>query len=497
MKQLTFWRNSILTMAFLAILALSFLNSQDYLIDRSYGIDGTCPILSDLDLHQVTREMTIDSAGNIYVGFQYNLSGSLDHVITKIDSFGRVDNSFGTLGIVTDDIHFHKEGYLFSAVVIIDEATIINIFDQDLNRIARYITPGVITSQKEIRFDSSGYFIGSTEDAILFKYLASGSLDQSFGTGGLQDFKDIFPNEEVLECYYEYTKKNGSHICSVKTNFHHYVVELGTDGSMLKTTVVSAYLNSIGSSYVQKEIIHVTPMPHDRLLVYGKGKMVENIFFDYFMFVLDADLKLETEFGDNGIFQFPFEFQSRIPIGGLTNGNILCKDPTYADSQEDISFCKISLVNRSGVFREDLNTYNQIAIRDAYTDNNSAIHVDKNDFYVLSFESHQPGAYITKFTLDNVTTKIKESSETPQYLSLFPNPTSAQSNLLYTGATLLDARLIIYDANGRVVKQKSIDILEDNHILRINTLELAAGHYEVQIIHDKIPVSGKTLIIAR
>ena len=481
----------------ICLLVIHSLNGQAYLIDRSYGFDGTCHILSNIDLHQSTREMTIDSAGNIYVGFQYDVSGSLSHLLTKIEPIGRVDNSFGTLGIVTDSIHFHKEGYLFNAVVLSDDSTIIKIFGQNLKLIARYIIPGIVTSQQEIRFDPSGYFIGSINEGIVFKLLSSGSLDQSFGNGGLQDFKNIFSEEEVQECYYEYTKENGSHICSVKTNLHHYVVELDNDGAVLRSNVISAYLNSIGPTFVQKEIIRVTPMPHDRLLIYAKGKVLENISFDYFMFVLDADLEIENEFGDNGIFQFPFGFQSRIPIGGLTNGNILSKDPTQVISSTEISFCKISLVNRSGELREDINSFNQIAIRDAYAENNSAILVDKNDFYVLSFESNQPGAHVTKFTLDNATTSTIDTDNINAMLKLFPNPASSQVNLLYTGPTLQNALLQIYDAKGQMVKLESIDILDYYKTLIIDTQDLSSGQYQVQISQSGSLISSQKLIITK
>ena len=497
MRQLLVLVSLAFKMIFLANLATSFLVGQSYLIDRSYGFDGTCPIFPDIDLYQSTREMTIDSAGNIYVGFQYNLEDSLNHVITKIAPIGRVDNSFGSSGILNGAIHFHKEGYLFSALVITDDSTIIHVFNQDLNLIRRYIIPGVITSQKELRYDPSGYLIGSISSGTLFKLLSSGSLDLSFGNGGLQDFSTIFPAEKVLECHYESTKENGSHLCSVKTNLHHYLVELNEDGSLLRSNVISSFLNSIGPSFVQKEIMHVTPLPHERFLVYGRGKVPEKIHFDHFMFVLDENLEIEKDFGDNGMFQFPFEFQSRLPIGGLTNGNILLKDPTYINSQEEISFCKISLVNRSGALRDDLNNYDQIAIRDAYADNNSAILVHDNDFYVLSFESNNMGAYVTKFTLDYVETSVAENAEIKSALSLFPNPTSTLTNLLYTGPTLHHALLRIYNDTGELVKQDIIKLLQSNHSLKIDTQSLPSGQYQITVGQASTLDMHKNLIIAR
>ncbi len=104
--------------------------------------------------------ITLDSSGNIYVtGYSRNIANNNDMVILKYDSTGSLDASFGTGGIaVSDGAATGTTGWELGNEIVLDNSG--NI----------YVT---------------GTGTNSNNDMVIWKYDSTGSLDSTFGTGGI------------------------------------------------------------------------------------------------------------------------------------------------------------------------------------------------------------------------------------------------------------------------------------------------------------------------
>ncbi|MGN6548090.1 MAG: hypothetical protein ACTHK7_23850, partial [Aureliella sp.] len=122
--------------------------------DLSFGNEGQT--VTDFGGSYNSREqanaVVIDSAGRLIAAGRANLSTGSDFALVRYLSSGAIDTSFGTGGIVTTDLG-----------AVNDE-----IFDVQLDNLGRIVVAG-----------------GTQGKFALARYLATGALDTTFGTGGI------------------------------------------------------------------------------------------------------------------------------------------------------------------------------------------------------------------------------------------------------------------------------------------------------------------------
>jgi hypothetical protein len=69
-------------------------------------------------------------------------------------------------------------------------------------------------------------------------------------------------------------------------------------------------------------------------------------------------------------------------------------------------------------------------------------------------------------------------------LSLFPNPATVQSNVVYHAASAGKARLVVFDAMGRLRYAENLAVAEGTNVLPIQVADWADGWYQIGLQHD-------------
>jgi uncharacterized delta-60 repeat protein len=132
-------------------------------LDASYGTDGY-----SLPVNLQYARAALQSDGKLVVTGLYNVNNVSDYGLARFNADGSLDNSFGVNGFLTTDF-FGSDDWPY-AIAIQSNGTII-VAGQAYNP------------------NSSSYDFG------LAAYTTNGSLDASFGTGGLQT-TDFFGNQD-------------------------------------------------------------------------------------------------------------------------------------------------------------------------------------------------------------------------------------------------------------------------------------------------------------
>jgi uncharacterized delta-60 repeat protein len=189
-------------------IALARYNS-DGVLDPTFGTGGI--VTTAIQFYDKAHAITIDSNGKILVAGQ---GRSSDFALVRYNSYGVLDNTFGTGGIVTTDITSYAYGDKFHDITIDSNGKILaaGYVDDGSNSnfaLIRYNSngnldtsfgggDGIVTTDfgsgddfgRAMTIDSSGKILvggyarnGSNDDFGLARYNSNGSLDTSFGGG--------------------------------------------------------------------------------------------------------------------------------------------------------------------------------------------------------------------------------------------------------------------------------------------------------------------------
>jgi uncharacterized delta-60 repeat protein len=189
-------------------IALARYNS-DGVLDPTFGTGGI--VTTAIQFYDKAHAITIDSNGKILVAGQ---GRSSDFALVRYNSYGVLDNTFGTGGIVTTDITSYSYGDKFHDITIDSNGKILaaGYVDDGSNSnfaLVRYNSNGSLDTSfgggdgkvttdfgsgddfgRAMTIDSSGKILvggyarnGSNDDFGLARYNSNGSLDTSFGGG--------------------------------------------------------------------------------------------------------------------------------------------------------------------------------------------------------------------------------------------------------------------------------------------------------------------------
>ncbi|HEU4836724.1 MAG TPA: delta-60 repeat domain-containing protein [Pyrinomonadaceae bacterium] len=132
--------------------------NRDGSLDASFGIDGR--VITDFSAVDTLSDVALTSDGDIIaVGTAQPTPGHLDFVVARYNRNGRLDPSFGTAGSVITDFSM-RDDFAFAVAVR--------------------------SNGKIVVAGTSGWVTGRGQnDFALARYERDGTLDQSFGSGGL------------------------------------------------------------------------------------------------------------------------------------------------------------------------------------------------------------------------------------------------------------------------------------------------------------------------
>ncbi|MFN5886325.1 MAG: T9SS type A sorting domain-containing protein, partial [Bacteroidota bacterium] len=88
---------------------------------------------------------------------------------------------------------------------------------------------------------------------------------------------------------------------------------------------------------------------------------------------------------------------------------------------------------------------------------------------------------ITK-TVNVIATSVEEKTSGIANMTLFPNPTDNEVNLLFNTTAQTSLVVTVIDLTGKILKHvENAQFLAGNHVISFNTTELASGMYFVRM----------------
>ncbi len=313
----------------LTILAAGFLQSQ-VIVDTSFGVNGITEMPFDSSGNDISKSILLTNGKIIFVSTKINGVNNNEVFVTRINSNGTIDTSFGVNGFVLPNI---QGNYEISTKIQSDNSILI-YGGFNPAKIIRYTENGILDntfgvngiielpantypSETDISFSNNNLLLqadGSiiiryiqNSNSFLKKVLSNGTSDNTFGINSLVSSlisKEIFISNDNKIIGFSFTSNN-------------YTIEkfnlngtndntFGSNGNM----VVSLPFTNFESKYIEQDNL-------GRFLV---EKLTFNTTpaFQFDAFRLSNNGLLDTSFGTNGYVNFN-NFQTLIVPTILVN----------------------------------------------------------------------------------------------------------------------------------------------------------------------------------
>ena len=474
----------------LMISATTALTQVQQYIDTTFGDQGTTAILNRIDINNGYTRISSDSLGNIYISLRYHDG---HYSIIKVDSSGTIDQAF------QDSELFKRDGFQYSQEDnfiyfhrIIDESTIVDIYDLNLDYIQGYRVP-VNISFDNSKYSPTGHFIGLT-DEILFKYSADGKLDTSFGNDGiinLQNFIGIFIEEYNR---YEFQNENGDHYHTFFQFYpqsNHFLIRLDKNGHLKNTLSLQKTYASFSNQphLTSHQIQTVTPLQNGQVLISASAR--QSTTNRSYQFIINEDFSVDRSYGDNGISLIPTGFETRFVTGVFSNNETLLRTNPNAPNNGSIA-----VIDQAGSLKYDLSDQGLLNLDIKENSFGYKMTIIDKDIYILHLNSESEEMLLSKLRLENIQDGENPSNITAD-IKTSPNPTSSLIKMLYAGPTLESALLHIYDTNGKLISSKKLYGLSTHQSTEIPIEDMNSGQYILALIYEGQIISTEKMTIVR
>ena len=375
--------------------------NADGSLDTSFGTGGKVTgIGTGAD---VGNSVTVQADGKIIVGGYAVIGGTFDFALARYNADGSLDTSFGTGGIVTTDIGANTD-QAWSVTVQADGKIVVGgnalIGGTSDLALVRYNANGTldtsfgaggivttaidtgtdvaysVTVQSDGRIVVGGYaLIGGTDDFALVRYNADGSLDTSFGTGGIVT-TDIGTDADVG--YSVAVQADGKIVIGgaavIDSNAVFAVVRYDADGSLdLSFGTSGKVTTAIGMSNGNRA--SVTVQSDGRIVVGGSAFISTN--YDFALVRYNADGSLDTSFGTGGIVTTDIGTNTDVGYGVTVqaDGKIVVGGFAKIGSTNDFALVRY---NADGTLDTTFDPAATLGGAVAYTVNATAVVLDSN-----------------------------------------------------------------------------------------------------------------------
>jgi large repetitive protein len=109
-------------------------------------------------------------------------------------------------------------------------------------------------------------------------------------------------------------------------------------------------------------------------------------------------------------------------------------------------------------------------------DGNSLVDIVSVGTYFVTIEDANGCSIDTSFVISSI-----EEWMANNFMTLWPNPTSENSQLLISGLPGYEAQLQITDISGKIITTSNLGVLQNFHQVLVNVSDLASGTYYIQI----------------
>ncbi|HYV95359.1 MAG TPA: T9SS type A sorting domain-containing protein [Chitinophagales bacterium] len=430
--------------------------------DYSFGNDGFVTMYFDSAYDNVISDIKIQTDGKIVVaGSEGTVFYQYHFVLVRFLSNGNIDSSFGTNGIVMTD--FGGTGSRASSMVIQSDGKIV----------------------------AAGYrYTTGDVDFVVARYLTDGSLDNSFnGTGKV--ITDIGP---IVDFAYKVAlQSDGKILVSGETNTSdttgdYVIVRYLASGSLDPSFGTNGIVQGTneGDGEYAREIIE---QPDGNILIAGLT-IISSYDFNWTLMRLKNNGQPDSSFGINGL--ITTDFADSIDIANSLilqpDGKILVGGfATIPGEQADVALIRYlsdgspdSTFGVNGKVTTDFN---------GGADGGAEMLLQSDGKIVVCGGSRAAGNDSVSFILCRYLNKYDQGDNFIQdvWLSnealLYPNPIHLTEQLEYTLTTPESLTISLYDANGKLIRNfiSNEQRAAGAHKETLNIGELPSGNYFLTI----------------
>ncbi len=295
---------------------ISTLSHSQVIIDNSFGINGITEMPFDSSGNDISKSILLTNGKIIFVSTKINGANNNEPFITRINSNGTIDTSFGVNGFVSPNI---QGDYEISTKIQSDNSILI-YGGYNPAKLIKYTENGILDntfgvsgvmelglntypSESDISFSNNNLLLQS-DGSILIRYiknsnvflkkvLSGGTPDNTFGINSLVQniiSKEIFISSDNKIIGFNFTSNNYT-IEKFNLNGTNDTT-FGTNGNM----VVSLPYTNFENKYIEQDNL-------GRFLVEKLNfNTIPAFLFDTFR--LDGNGLLDTSFGTNGYVSF-------------------------------------------------------------------------------------------------------------------------------------------------------------------------------------------------
>lgn len=488
-------------------------NAQNGNLDISFGNGGK--VTTTIGTIDKAWSIAIQSDSKIVLG-GYTYNGiNYDFALVRYNTNGTLDNSFGNGGIVTTDIDSSEYGY---SVAIQSDGKIVlagSIVNQDF-ALVRYHTDGTLDNtfgnggkvisniagtsgqgnsiviQNDGKIVLTGFIHNiNDDDMVLIRYNSDGTLDNSFGNGGIQTTDIAGGNDAAY---------------SVALQTDGKIVICGSVGGASNPLAVLRYNtngtldNSFGNGGIQTTVCGTravgfsVAIQNDGKIVVGAMTWTTFINNDFALLRYNANGTLDNSFGNGGItvmLNDSLDYCRSLAI--QNNGKILLGGRSKTATNFDF---RIDCYNTNGTLDNSFGNAGTVLTDISDYDSGLSLATQSDGKIVLAGSSSVGNVsyfalarYIFTEDPEGLSTIPNQNLQIKTYPNPFTTKTTFQVNTM-----LHDATLIIHDNKGQQLKQlqhlygKEI-ILYRNH--------LPTGFYTMQLIQNNKIIAKGTFVIGQ
>lgn len=483
--------------------------SQNYVLDNSFGSSGLVTTTFGPNLNYITS-LELQTDGKILACGNY-INGSSNYlVVSRFNTDGTLDNSFGTLGKVTTSISNNGITSLFKIKLQIDGKILIGgttgttistsdfillrlntdgSFDNSFGTNGMTITDinnkSNVAYSIEVQADHKILLAGRTDTASEFsnvaviRYNSNGTLDTSFGNLGVVNLNIGNSNSQAsidnascikLQSNGKILLGGSSDATSAVEQYNFTVIRLNTDG-----TLDNSFGNAgkiITNTGGKEEIISLNITTDDKII--AGGHLFDNSSTKICLAKYNIDGDLDTTFGVNGIVITSINMNDTNYQTSLqSDGKILC----IGSSNNNFLMVRY---NSNGTLDNSFNTIGYV-LTDFFggMDVGYSLIIESDGSIVLGGGATNPIPSVTfalaKYKIENLS---NNSFLIAKDFELYPNPTATKINIGNLKNDLI-TEINIFDMQGKTVLK-----VKDN-FNQINIENLNSGIYNLKINTEK------------
>lgn len=340
-------------------------------LDPSFGQQGKVyiPFLTGTNDDRAVT-MALQPDGYIVLGGYTWVTNNYDFALVRLDPTGNPDTSFGTSGKVTTRITIRND--FLRKIALLSDGKIVGVGDSQKTgsktqvTVVRYLSNGTLDTsfgsggimnsepgtsssygyslalQTDNKIVVSGFATNLNRDFLVMRFLTTGSLDPAFGTGGvvLSDF-----NVSADQAYAVALQPDGKIIVggtSIKSGQNHSLLMRYHANGTLDTTFDVDGKVSILVSPTYDEIQDIQIQPADGKIVTA-GFGFNGPDYDFAVTRTLSNGGPDTGFGSNGKVLVPFGtgLDQAFALALEGNGNIVAAGHSHDGTFNDFAMCRI------------------------------------------------------------------------------------------------------------------------------------------------------------